>query len=297
MMMTSLREGQAGSRDGFVVVAALWLLAALAALAAVVSIYVVQSAKALTTFDMALQSDMLTSAGLELAAYQLSGHVSDRRPTRGQFSFSLAKTNVTVGYLSESARINLNMAPRAVLSGLFSALGAGTEEANQYAERVVRWRSAPKGQDAEEGLYAEAKLGYLPRRAPFESADELWLVLGLPAAIVERMLPFVTVYSGMAEVNVLDAAPTVLAALPDMTPGKLEAFLGERDSLPPEPELVMGALGGAQPGATLSGSDAYRVRVRFTLPNGRLKISEAVIQLNQGGQQAAFQILAWQDDL
>ena len=79
MMMTSLREGQAGSRDGFVVVAALWLLAALAALAAVVSIYVVQSAKALTTFDMALQSDMLTSAGLELAAYQLSGHVSDRR--------------------------------------------------------------------------------------------------------------------------------------------------------------------------------------------------------------------------
>jgi general secretion pathway protein K len=290
-------RGRGGRSDGFVVVAALWLLAALATLAAVVSIYLAQSAKALTVFDTTLRSDMLSSAGLELAAYQLSTPATIRRPTRGQFRFSLGPSNVTVEYLSEAARINLNMAPKAILAGLFSTLGADAEAANLYAERVVGWRTPPRsnGPDVEDGLYAAAKAGYLPRRAPFQSADELWLVLGLPAAIVERMLPFVTVYSGMAEVNVLDAAPTVIAALPDMTPNKLEAFLGQRDSLPPDPELVLGALGGRQPGATVRGSDAYRVRIRFTLPSGRPKISEGVILVSPG-EAEAFRVLAWQDD-
>jgi general secretion pathway protein K len=100
----------------------------------------------------------------------------------------------------------------------------------------------------------------------------------------------------MAEVNVLDAAPTVVAALPDMTPNKLAAFLGQRDSLPPDPELVIGALGGRQPGATVRGSDAYRVRIRFALPSGRLKISEGVILISPG-EKEAFRVLAWRDEI
>jgi general secretion pathway protein K len=292
------RERRTGSSDGFVVVTALWLLAALAALAAVVSIYLAQSARALTAFDTALQSEMLTSAGVELAAYQLSTPATAHRPTRGRFNFSLAQTNVSVEYLSEAARINLNMAPKAMLAGLFSALGADTDAADRYAERVVGWRTWPKanGQDAEGALYVAAGLKYLPRRGPFNSVDELWLVLGLPPAIVERALPFVTVYSGMAEINVLDAAPQVIAALPNMTPAKLDSFLSQRESLPPDPERVMEAFGGAQIGATIRGSDAYRIRIRFILPTGRPKVSEGVILVSPG-EKEAFRVLSWQDDI
>src|SRR5262249_40933619 len=159
------------------------------------------------------------------------------------------------------------------------------------------WRSMPKANalDAEDGLYQTAGLGYLPRRAAFNSTDELWLVLGLPAPIVERALPFVTVYSGIAEVNVLDASPEVIAALPDMTPARLDAFLGARESLPPDPELVLGALGGKQPGATTRGSDAYRVRIRVSFPSGRQKTSEGVIMMTGPGEKEAFRVLAWQD--
>src|SRR5262249_24843162 len=151
-----------------------------------------------------------------------------RRPTRGRFGFRLAKSSVSVEYLSEAARINLNMAPKAMIAGLFATLGADAEAAGQFADRVVAWRSAPRAnaRDAEDGLYQAAGSGYLPRRASFNSVDELWLVPGLPAPIIERALPFVTVYSGIAEINVLDAAPEVIAALPDMTPARLDAFLG-----------------------------------------------------------------------
>src|SRR5262245_45333718 len=222
-------EGSDSSRRGAIMVTALWLLAALATLASVASAYLAQSAVALTALDAATQLEMLTTAGIELAAYDLSAPVTVRRPTHGGFAFNLANSTVTVEYMSESARINLNMAPRAMIAGLFAVLGAQPEAASQFADRVVAWRSppGPNAQDEEDGLYRAVGLKYLPRRAPFNSVDELSLVLGLPAAIVERARPFVTVYSGMTDVNVIDAAPEVIAALPGMTPARLDAFLSQ----------------------------------------------------------------------
>lgn len=287
------------AQDGFIVVATLWLLAGLAALATVASVYLAQSANVLSSLDAATQWEMLSSAGVELAAYQLSGSVTVRRPTHGGFSFRLANASVRVEYMSESARINLNMAPRAMIAGLFRALGASAEAADGYSTRVVAWRRTPKsdGQDTELAAYNAAGLAYVPRQAPFASADELWLVLGLPLELAERAMPFVTIYSGMAEVNVLDAAPEVIAALPDMTPAKLGAFLDQRSDLPPDnPEFVIGALGGRQPGATISASDAYRVRMRITLPDGRQRMPEAVIQALRG-EKEAFRVLAWTDEV
>lgn len=284
---------------GFIVVAALWVLAALAVLASMASLYMTQSAVALTAFDAATQLEMLSTAGIELAAYELSAAATVRRPTHGGFTFSLANSKVTVEYMSESARINLNMASRTMIAGLFTALGAEAGATGQFADRVVAWRSAPKAnvQDDEDRLYRAAGLKYLPRRKPFDSIDELPLVYGLPAALVERALPFVTVYSGMGEINVLDAAPEVVAALPGMTPARLDAFLNQRSSLPPDnPEFVIGALGGRQIGATVAGSDAYRVRMRIVLPDGRQRRPEAVIMIQGPGEKNAYRILRWRDE-
>jgi general secretion pathway protein K len=284
-----------GSRHGFIVVAALWLLAALAVLTSVASTYMARSAVALATLDAATQLEMLTTAGLELAAYELSAPATARRHTHGGFSFRLANARVTVEYMSETARINLNMASRTMIAGLFAALGAQAEAASQYADRVVAWRAAPRpnAQDDEDNLYRAAGLKYLPRRAPFNSVDELSLVHGLSPAIVERALPFVTVYSGVREINVIDAGPEVIAALPGMTPAKLDAFLGQRESLPPDnPEFVLGALGGRQVGATVAGSDAYRVRMRIILPDGRQSRPEAVIMILGPGEKEAYRVFA-----
>ena len=287
------------SRDGFVLVAALWLLAALTVLVTAASLYLGQSYKTLGAFDAALEVEMLKTAGAELAAYQLSTPATVRRPTRGHFGFRLAKSSVTVEYLSEAARINLNMAPRIMIAGLFASLGADPVAAAGFADRVVAWRSDPKpdAQDEEGGLYRSAGLTYLPRRAPFSSAEELWLVLGLPATLVERSLPFLTVYSGIAEINVLDAPPQVIAALPDMTDARLDAFLSSREQLPPDPDLVLGALGGKQPGATVRGSDAYRLRIHMVLTSGRQRTSEGVIMMSGPGESEAYRILSWQDGI
>src|SRR5262247_178953 len=185
LMNLTFRRGERAACDGFVLVAVLWILSAFAALAAIYSIYVANTAMAVAGSNDAIEADALMSASVELTAYQLFGMPEESRPTRGAFNFRLGRANVAVEFCSEAARVDLNEAPKELLSGLFIALGAQPDAARQYADRVVGWRTTPKtGQlDEEASLYRASGLTYFPRGAPFEHVGELGLVLGLPPAL------------------------------------------------------------------------------------------------------------------
>jgi len=119
-------------------------------------------------------------------------------------------------------------------------------------------------------------------------------VLDLPAALVERAIPFVTVFSGRREIDALDAAPEVVASLPKMTPELLKSFLEQRASLARDSNSIAAALGPAQAGATIEGGDTVRVRTAIAFDNGRQAATEAVIQLDTGDDP--YRILSWRDD-
>jgi general secretion pathway protein K len=120
----------------------------------------------------------------------------------------------------------------------------------------------------------------------------LWLVRGIPPAIVERMLPFVTVFSNVATVNVQDAAPQVLAALPNITPESLQSVLSQRGDPALDPRSLIGMAGGE--GATLGGSKAYRIAVDVELPDGRRSAAEVVILLLESGDEP-YRVLSWRN--
>ena len=105
-MMTApiLRNQLRGSEHGFVVVAVLWLLAALAALAVIFSVYLANSARALALNDTALQAEALVSAGVELTAYQLRLAGKDARPARGTFRTQLNGAELVVSFVSEDRK-------------------------------------------------------------------------------------------------------------------------------------------------------------------------------------------------
>src|SRR6202051_2544370 len=208
--------------DGFIIVAVLWILAALATLVSVYAIYVTNSAIAVVASGDAVIADPLVSAGVELAAYQLLGQIEATRPGAGQFTARAGAAQLTIAFQTEAARIDLNAAPKSLLAGLLVAFGASPLDAGSYADRIVAWRTraaaANIDTDPENSLYRSAGLDYTPRHAPFIHVSELWLVQGIPPVLIERMLPFVTVFNGKAEGDVIDAAPQEIAALPGMQP-------------------------------------------------------------------------------
>jgi len=285
--------------SGFIIVPVLWILLMLASLAGVLSVYLSNSAIALALNDDRLRSAALVSASLELTAYKLTSGPAQNRPQSGSFVLRLDRSIVSIRFSPESSRINLNLAPKEVLSNFFQVLGAQQKEAEQYADRIIGWR-APPPEDSLEGeksLYRAGGARYAPRGAPFPTVQELWLVLGLPPALIERAMPFVTVFSGRREINVFEAAPEVVASIPGMTPASLNMFLKERENLPREMASIAGyfpSTGSEPTSASAQGSNAVRVSADIIFDSGRRSGAEVVILL--GGDDDPYRVLSWRDD-
>ncbi|HML12926.1 MAG TPA: type II secretion system protein GspK [Xanthobacteraceae bacterium] len=285
------------SRDGFIVVAVLWMLGALATLASIYAVYVINTATAMGVNDDRVQAEGLMTAALELTAYRLTATDADNRPSRGDFSFRLGRAAVAVDFRSEAGRIDLNNAPKELLAGLFAGLGAKYADALYYADRVIGWRTSqdPDRPNEEASAYRSAGLSYGPRQAPFAHVGELALVLGLPPFLVERALPFVTVFSGRAEVNVLAAAPEVVAAVPGMTPDRLYAVLSQVGRGPQNAQFLQNLVGDKS-GITIEAGKTARVAVRMDFATGRRVGGEAVILIGSGEAREPFRVLSWRDD-
>src|SRR6266566_7990898 len=162
--MTVLRHrilpSTARTSDGFIVVAVLWMLGALATLASIYAVYVINTATAMGVNDQRVQAQGLMTAALELTTYRLTSADADNRPSRGDFVFRLGRAAVAVDFRSEAGRIDLNSAPKELLAGLFAGLGAKYSAAEYYAERIVGWRTAqdPDQRNEEASAYRTAGL-------------------------------------------------------------------------------------------------------------------------------------------
>ncbi|HWZ40669.1 MAG TPA: type II secretion system minor pseudopilin GspK [Bradyrhizobium sp.] len=295
--MMGRRANLPSSQRGFVIVAVLWILIALSSLAMIFSMYLSASAHALAVDDAALKAEALVSAGVELTAYQLTLAGDDARPPRGSFRFRMNEADIVATFTSEAARIDLNLAPKELLAGLFAALGARKDAAMEDAERIVGWRTRPQpgAVNDEAALYAAAGLSYPPRQALFTHVNELALVVGLPPALVERALPYVTVFNGSSNIDPAIAAPEVVAALPKTDTDKSADLFGGRAALSNNPTAGEGAA--TRPGGdqTAVKSTCYRIDMTISFSNGRRISSEVVIAL--GDKSEPYRVLSWQDEV
>ncbi len=120
------------------------------------------------------------------------------------------------GFIDEESKININKAPRAVLKQLFIVvLGLLEEEADELAGSIINWREAGETELTgffSDDFYSQLKDPYESKEADFQILDELYLLKGMTAERVEKLSPFVTVF-GNGGVNFNTASVLVLKAL------------------------------------------------------------------------------------
>jgi len=278
--------------DGFIVIAVLWILAALATLAAVYTLYLHEVVPGVAGRDDRLHAQALELAGVELAVYELTA-IPDARPSTGRFGFRLGNADIVVAFRSEAARIDLNKAPKEMLAGLFAEFGANSDDATGFADRIIAWRTPLNAgaADNEASLYAGRTYG--PRRAPFQHVNELALVVGPPPALIDAVLPYVTVFSGQPEINVLAAVPEVLAALPRLTPERMQLLLAQREGA--SQDIVNAQLGTAAQMTTARGSKTNRITVDVRFDADRRFRSEAVVLILDDDAEP-YRLLSWRDE-
>jgi general secretion pathway protein K len=139
---------------------------------------------------------------------------------------------VRIGMRDESAKIDINVAPDALLRGLFLSAGLNDDQASSLLDAVLDWRdpdSLKRLHGAEEADYRAAGLDYGPANAPFQAIEELQLVLGMRPEVFHRIAPSITVYSRQPGVNVQSATRDVLLAIPGVTPELVDDFIARRE--------------------------------------------------------------------
>ena len=141
--MTSLPRSATRAEAGFVLVAVLWILAALATLASIYSSYTVNTAAASRVADDRVQAEASIRAGVEMAVFRQLALPEKARLARGGFDMRVGRTGVAVRFRSEGARIDLNAAPSDLLAGLFTAVGVDFVAGGNF--RGARRRMAHEG--------------------------------------------------------------------------------------------------------------------------------------------------------
>lgn len=246
------------------------------------------------------RGEALAQAAVSRAAIELFKPVMgqdvwrrDSEPRRWVFE----GLEVTVRLSDESAKIDINTANNELLKSLFRSAGASEEDATKMVDSVLDWRdgdSLKRLHGAEEPDYARAGMRGLPGNTPFQSTEELQLVLGVTAEVYQRIVPMITVYSRQAGVNPHVAPRTVLMTIPGITAEAVDAYLAERQAARREGRPAP-AFSAAGPYASYLMTSAASVAVDVVLDGG-IKVSrDAVVLASPQFPRRPYTFLSWRE--
>jgi len=285
------------TQAGIALVLVLWVLALLTVIAG--SLVFSSRTELLVAGNVAslAQAEALADAGVHRAIFELARPPTDLARWKGdgtEHAWQHGGGELRVTIRDESAKVDLNAAPPLLLKGLFRTAGLGEIEADALGDAVADWRDPDDlrgANGAERGDYAAAGRNYGPANMPFETTEELRLVLGMSDALYRRLESLVTVHSRLAGINAAVAPREVLLALPGATAAMVDAFIEQRQALLAQglPAPPFPAAQGLAANATGS---TYGIQVRVVLGNNARFSREAVVRMTANVYEPAT-ILAW----
>ncbi len=292
---TARKPQEAGAERGFVLLVVLSALGLLALVAASFAQIARTHVKAAAAAGESARAEAFADAGVQLAILDLVAARESQAPSRrfplnaAPVACSLAEgATLTITIQDEAGKVDLNIANEPLLRALI--LGAGAEAGEAVADAILDFRDAdddrrPAG--AERAQYLAAGRTYGPKNAPFLAIEELATVLGMSQADLDRLRPFVTVYSGQPAIDVA-VAP---GALVDLIARGIER--GSMGGLPPSRALGPGR-GAPLPAEFLSASTrrAFSVQSEARTVLGSVFVREAVVEFTSTRAEA-FVLRRW----
>ena len=214
-------EHRFAGQQGFALITVLFAVLILATIAAsIMATGRTESRLSRTHLDMA-ELDAVADAAINITILHLLDPTAEVRPPADgtPFTIEFAGRRVAVTVLDESGKIDLNMADAELLRRLLVAAGVGADAAQPLVDKILDWREPGEGKrlnGAKAKEYNAAGILYGPRGGPFQSIEELQLVLGITPELYARLAPSLTIYSQTPWVDPGFAPRDVLTALAGM---------------------------------------------------------------------------------
>ncbi len=202
---------------GFALIIVLWTLVLLAFIAT----QIVGSARVESRIAGNLVANAVADAAADGAVYQAIFQLMDpNQETRWPLDDSvrtldIGHCRVSVRLSDEAARINPNLAPRALLAALLQVTGSDAGSARRLAAAIGEWvggAQSAHSADAATEEYRGAGLDYAPPGEPLETLGELRRVLGMTPGVFAAIRPHLSLFAP-AEPSLAHADPLVAAAM------------------------------------------------------------------------------------
>jgi general secretion pathway protein K len=193
------RRRSVSAEHGFALLIVLLVLGFLALLGT----QIVATARSNTQLAGNLKQNAVLEAaadGAVVRAVFMAGALRDPalRPGGIAQRLNIGSVPVLVSVRREDDRINLNTASAPLLRALLAEVGAPPANAIGITAAILDWRTngdTPRADGAKAAQYRAAGLSYGPPGAPFQSVEELRLVLGVTPDLYGKMAPHLTVLS------------------------------------------------------------------------------------------------------
>lgn len=205
---------------------------------------------------------------------------------------------VRIRLLAEAGKININTADLKLLQKIMAHAPVKEDQRTRLVSAILDWRDSDdliNIDGAEKNEYKEAGLSYQPRNKPFQTIEELQMVLGITESVYRWMEPLVTVNSIQAQVDVQQASKEVLQVISDIDADITDNFILTRLE-----SAIKGLPAPAFPGMTGQQSSTTGQNYVMTivsealLDNGAHALISVMIARSEGNSTVPFQILRWQ---
>ena len=252
--MNSIVSKPKTSPNGFVLIALLWVLAALSLLALDLASTVRTEAGIARSVGEAEKAYFVARGGMEEVIYRLS--FPDKDSTQqlktfpyadGMNHFWISNEEVVchVAILDEAGKLDLNQCKEENLQKLMETLGVESGRSTELAQAIDDWRKADHstGSSQSDQPANRPALG----KPGLMSVEDLLSVPGMSREILygiprrgpdgriqlaRGLAQYVTVYSKKSQINLNYAAPEVLASLPELDLDAANSIVQERQDQP-----------------------------------------------------------------
>lgn len=288
------RQGK--EQHGIALIMVLWLIVLLTIVAASFATHSRVETRMAGNLVEREKARLMTQSGLNRAVMELMVTNNDQRWTFNGEVHEIQDTqgSLRIAIRNASGLVDLNRAPRDILYNLFSLISQDTEVREQLVDALSDWRDSDdlrRLKGAEDSDYISAGYAYGTADRDLESVDELGYVMGFDRDAVNKLRPYVTVYSDVGSVDYNFASETLAALLKgdaSVDTSVADAFSQLEGGLVEFDETDgLDRLGGAP-------SKGYRISVEAVTAGGARSAIDVDIEMsNQQGKPPT--ILAWHD--
>lgn len=274
--------------NGWALVTVLWIVMALSLIAAATEALTFNTYRLQRHALEKAQIDAALSAGIVRAVMGIEApDINDRWRVDGiskEWEFDDIK--LTISIQDELGRFDLNAVDASVLSTLLKAQNLPRDEVDTLTDRILDWRSPNdlhRLHGATDADYAAAGLTYHPRHGPYQSVDEVQLVLGMTKDIFEKIRPALTVYTKKPTIDPAHAPREALLALYGGNEDAVDQVIAARTN-------ANGPVGIADPAISLLGR-TFSIEAETKIATNIYR--RAAVVMITGDQKRPYLTLAW----